>query len=58
MAMIRVDLGHGYTGGAWEWALDTFGAFGASADRWSYGGNNVYYFRDEADATLFLLKWL
>jgi hypothetical protein len=56
--MIKIDLGHGYTGGAWEWALETFGTSGVSGkDRWGYGGSNVYYFRDEADAALFLLRW-
>jgi hypothetical protein len=53
--MIKIELGSGYTQGAWQWALETFGPV---IDRWSYGGSNVYYFRDEADANWFKLRWL
>ena len=56
--MIKIELGPGYTQGAWQWALETFGTSGVSGEsRWGYGGNNVYYFRDQADANWFVLRW-
>ena len=51
--MIKVDIDSNVHG-PWNWAMETFGV---PPTRWIYGGYNVFYFREEADASLFLLRW-
>lgn len=55
--MIRIEVGPGRSA-AWMWAFEQFGNPIYSYNlRWSYNGNNIYYFRDEKDAALFALRW-
>lgn len=45
---------------AWGWAVDTFGTPSVSRQgnpRWSFDAKLTFYFRDEADAVLFALRW-
>lgn len=57
---IRNDYnGPNGTSTCWKWALDNFGSPGQTPNgfRWQWNTYNTFYFRDEADATLFALKW-
>ena len=44
----------------WAWACENFGTPGQTYDqgyRWQWDTHNTFYFRDQADAVLFALKW-
>ena len=52
---------HNYSAEEWlnmtDWMVETFGESDwAKTSRW-VGGNRKYWFRDEADRMLFLLRW-
>jgi hypothetical protein len=52
---------HNYSDLEWwaidDWMVETFGESDwAKTSRW-VGGNRKYWFRDEADRMLFLLRW-
>jgi hypothetical protein len=54
--MYRVE---DHVGLVWGWACEHFGDPGQtpSGFRWQWDTHNTYYFRDEADAVLFALRW-
>lgn len=43
----------------WSWACDQFGDPGQRPEgfRWQWNTYDTFYFRDEADAVLFSLRW-
>jgi len=43
----------------WDWACNQFGNPGQQPGgfRWQWDTNNTFYFRDQADAVLFALRW-
>lgn len=56
----RIDYsGANGTNVCWAWACEQFGDPGQrpSGFRWQWDTHRTFYFRDEADAVLFALKW-
>ena len=55
MTKIKLD---GYIHSPWNWAREKFGE---SHERWGYAYHEYdgfyFYFRDQSDATLFMLRW-
>jgi len=43
----------------WNWACEQFGDPGQRPEgfRWQWDTHNTFFFRDQADAVLFALKW-
>ena len=43
----------------WQWACEQFGDPGQRPEgfRWQWDTHNTFFFRDQADAVLFALKW-
>ena len=43
----------------WAWACEQFGAPGQRPEgfRWQWDTHNTFFFRDQADAVLFALRW-
>jgi hypothetical protein len=61
---ISHQVRHDYSGpngtnACWAWAGEQFGLPGQtySGFRWQWNTIDTFYFRDEADAVLFALKW-
>jgi len=57
---LRHTYGDSNTQVSWQWCIDNFGLPGQqpSGYRWQYDTQRTFYFTDQADATLFALKWL
>ena len=43
----------------WQWCIDNFGLPGQqpSGYRWQFDTHRTFFFTDQADATIFALRW-
>ena len=58
-SLFSIDTQYERNNQIFDWCVETYGTLHSWAvpDRRWFGSDQKYYFRDEADRTLFILKW-
>lgn len=55
---LRGTYGDRNTNVVWQWCMDTFGPPEPNGSRWAWDTSRTFWFHNEADASLFALRWM